>query len=402
MPCPTPQNCVKKCPDQTISFYSTAAKVQKPYSMKQYCLSEMSDSDFQTKSTHQLVKEQLCPPWIIQSQPFLGRCLPSINTTNDNTTIIHSYETLDKKDVKVINLKMALYNLGAFLNVRNFVELVFSNIKESWVMIGIGLLLATILSYFWIILMRFMACIMIWLSIGLIFVLFGGLFGYSLYRYLYDSTDDISFLEVNFTPDYLFHLHGLKDTWLVYMCIFGIIFVIIFLVLLILRQRIQIAIKLIGQGAKAVGQMCSTTYFPIVPFILHVVVVLWFATLALYLLSSGTKIYRIYYDDVANQQNQSIASPPNHCLQDNNCINPATTYAYKKYEQCDPNKFNESCHDCPEMTCQFNKYEKQGQHWLFSNWKNWYNLFGFLWAMEFVTAFGEMVLAGICIFKLTR
>ena len=25
----------------------------------------------------------------------------------------------------------------------------------------------------------------------------------------------------------------------------------------------------------------------------------------------------------------------------------------------------------------------------------WYNLFGFFWAMEFVTAFGEMVLAGV-------
>ena len=48
---------------------------------------------------------------------------------------------------------------------------------------------------------------------------------------------------------------------------------------------------------------------------------------------------------------------------------------------------------CKGISCQFTKYEKLGGG-PFKNWMTWYNLFGFFWLMEFVTAFGEMVLAG--------
>ena len=61
-------------------------------------------------------------------------------------------------------------------------------------------------------------------------------------------------------------------------------------------------------------------------------------------------------------------------------------------DKCTLDKFNSSCVNCPEITCQFTKYEKSGG-W-FGSWMSWYNIFGFFWAMEFVTAFGEMVMAG--------
>ena len=61
-------------------------------------------------------------------------------------------------------------------------------------------------------------------------------------------------------------------------------------------------------------------------------------------------------------------------------------------DKCTLDTFNSSCVNCPEITCQFTKYEKSGG-W-FGSWMSWYNIFGFFWAMEFVTAFGEMVMAG--------
>ena len=42
--------------------------------------------------------------------------------------------------------------------------------------------------------------------------------------------------------------------------------------------------------------MYSTMFFPVVPFILHLVVVLWFALVALYLSSAGEKVYTINFD----------------------------------------------------------------------------------------------------------
>jgi hypothetical protein len=43
------------------------------------------------------------------------------------------------------------------------------------------------------------------------------------------------------------------------------------------------------------------------------------------------------------------------------------------------------------MHCQFTKYEKSAEGF----WLQWFNLFAFYWSMNFVTAFGELVLAGV-------
>ena len=48
---------------------------------------------------------------------------------------------------------------------------------------------------------------------------------------------------MNLTPDYLNDVLGLRDTWLAFVCLLGIILAIILLILLALRQRIQIAIE---------------------------------------------------------------------------------------------------------------------------------------------------------------
>ena len=57
--------------------------------------------------------------------------------------------------------------------------------------------------------------------------------------------------------------------------------------------------------------------------------------------------------------------------------------------------FNQTaCSLCtPPILCKFTKYTKQG--FGFVSWMQWFNLFGFYWAMNFVTAYGEMILAGV-------
>ena len=57
--------------------------------------------------------------------------------------------------------------------------------------------------------------------------------------------------------------------------------------------------------------------------------------------------------------------------------------------------FNETaCSSCdPPVLCHFTKYTKQG--FGFVSWMQWFNLFGFYWAMNFVTAYGEIILAGV-------
>ena len=111
-----------------------------------------------------------------------------------------------------------------------------------------------------------------------------------------DVDSQISVFELNFTPDYFYNFLELRDTWLAFTIIVGIIFLIIFLLLLSLRQRIIIAIKMIEQGSKAVGQMCSSLFFPVLPFFFHAVVAISAVTIAMYLASYGEKEYHIFYE----------------------------------------------------------------------------------------------------------
>jgi choline transporter-like protein 2/4/5 len=48
----------------------------------------------------------------------------------------------------------------------------------------------------------------------------------------------------------------------------GILLVIILVLLIFFRTRIKIAIELIEEASIAVGDMMSTLFFPIIPFVL--------------------------------------------------------------------------------------------------------------------------------------
>jgi len=376
--CPTPQVCVEKCPTETlpksgISFTNRVAANTVPNKVRPFCA---EDTDF-SKDFDRLIREEKCPPYVLKSTPFLGRCIPAIGGGEESgDTVIIKNE--DKEDLTVKGVQDATRRIMAFVSVRDFLSNAIMDVKETYWMIGIGLILAFLLCMLWIFLMRFIAGILIWTSILVLFVLFAGLFGYSVYRcdQVYKSGDedaDNSIFQVNYTPDFFQDVLKLKDTWLAFSIITGIFTLIIILIFIALRKRIQLAIALLDQGAKAVGRNCGSIFWPAFPFLLHVVIFAWFTFLSLYIGSSGTKKYTVVNVDKENCTN---TCPPN----------PLTNNPYKVDDICDPEKFQ--CDDCPNMMCQF-VYEKN----IFGDWKTYYNLFAFFWTMEFVTALGEFVLA---------
>ena len=93
------------------------------------------------------------------------------------------------------------------------------------------------------------------------------------------------------------------------------------------------------------------------------VVFAWFCTIGVLLTTTGVKEYTI--------------------VDQNNC----TKSSYKVGDPCEPENFEKSS-QCPSMMCTFT-FQKN----IFGDWRNWFNLFAFLWTMEFVTALGEFVLA---------
>lgn len=180
---------------------------------------------------------------------------------------------------------------------------------------------------------------------------------------------DVKFLTLakQFTFDFAQYLQS-YEVWLAFLIILAVLLLIFMVLILFFCKRIRIATRLIGEGSKAVGSIMSALFFPLFTGCLYIIVIVWFTATAAYIATSATPVFQIFNE---------------------------TTKTYN--EECDINAWNNETHpefDNGEVVCIFTKY--QGNY----GWTNetvvvqLVNLFGFYWTMNFVTALGQMTLAG--------
>jgi choline transporter-like protein 2/4/5 len=141
--------------------------------------------------------------------------------------------------------------------------------------------------------------------------------------------------------------------------------------------------------------MFSSLFFPVLPFLLQLVVLAWFLVVALFLSSWGTQEYRIALK--SNSTEVSLANQPCSCSWPN-----TTSFELQPGQLCLPStssllptdggQQNATCTEtCPHLECQFVKYSKNKDY----SWMQFVNVFGLYWGIFFFTAFGELVLAGV-------
>jgi len=161
---------------------------------------------------------------------------------------------------------------------------------------------------------------------------------------------------VNPLTDSLSTYLALRDTWLVFFIVSIVVFIIIALILLFLRTRVNIAIELIKESSKAVSCVFSSLFFPVIPFTLQIIVVAYFGVVAAFLASTGEQRYTVSGECGVTG------------------------------DSCDPATFIES----PDCSCTFYKFTPSD----LNLYLQIYNLFALFWGVFFATALGEMVLAG--------
>jgi len=398
--CQTTQVCVKKCPTEAYSPYGDL-KLGKPEflikeKMRPYC-KLVSDAMYQQMSVQKLIDQEICPPWYLPSTAVLGWCIPisiSINSNDGNDVVVRGQDTPNNKPVDKNEINSALYRLGGFLQVRDFAERIFNDLVQTYWMIGIALIGACILSFIWIVLMRFLAGFMIWSSILIVFLGLGGLLSYSGYRlyFAYLDTDkeaQQNIFQLNWTPDILHDFIKQRDTWIAFTSVLGILFFVFVCLFIFLRQRIIIAIGLIEEGSKAVGTMFSSLFFPIIPWLFQVVVIGWFLLVSLYLSSWGSQEYRVVI------KNATFENDSNPCAQYDACKRSVDgsqdLQVYHTNDTCNLATFSNCSQVCSQATCQFVKYTRNKDY----EWMQFVNVFGLYWGVFFFSAFGELVLAGV-------
>ena len=116
--------------------------------------------------------------------------------------------------------------------------------------------------------------------------------GYKFVELNGKADDPFNFGGFEFTADIGSYLE-LASTWMVFLIIGGITLLVVLLLLCFMWTRIKIAIELIEEGSIAVGDMMFTLLFPVIPFILEVIFVAWFLTVAAFLASWNEQKYHL-------------------------------------------------------------------------------------------------------------
>ncbi|XP_026145404.1 choline transporter-like protein 4 isoform X3 [Carassius auratus] len=380
--CPTTQVCVKTCPSQFwILPPSADLSGAKPadFFNQEYCVPSFQLKD--TKySVRDIVDKRLCPLFYMPTTSVLGRCLPSFGGNAYNPSNIPTNFSLPGLSVNetLAAIKNATGAGGATNDITNSFNIkdvglrIFEDFAKSWQWIVAGLVIAMVVSVLFLLLLRFTAPVLVWVLI--IGVLAVGAFGiwYCYNEYMSLASSNLSFSNVGLTNNVQVYLQ-VRDTWLAFLIILCIVEAVLLLALIFLRTRILIAIALIQETSKALGHMMSTLFYPVITFVLLLVCVSYWGITALYLATSGAPVYKV----VAMNTSQGDCS------------------VIRANQTCDPETFNSTQYPtCPSASCVFINYNSEGllQRNLFN--LQIYNVFAFLWCVNFVIALGHCTLAG--------
>ncbi|XP_038045351.1 choline transporter-like protein 2 isoform X2 [Patiria miniata] len=378
--CPTTQICVSACPNETFAPYTQLfvgallpAFVEWDKFICDYDFNPQTEyltGSYQgTDGLAAIFNDQKCASYYLKSTEYASRCLPSflVDSASDVASAFSSEDTITSSNGESFNSSTAqeLFSNAAslILTFTSLVEVLFEDVVASWYLIVGGLGIAMLLSLLFIILMRWLAGIIIWLTLLGLHVLLGlGL--YSCWQqYTSLAGMDGADAAITFTTDLSSYLR-LQQTWLIIGIILAVLLVILLLTTLCLCNRIRVAISLIKEGSRAVGKMMSTLIWPIFPYILQFGFFAIWATIAVFLATSHQATYTVSMDD-----NDTVAPADN--------------------DTCDHTTF---ATDYPNTTavCTFQSYALKD----YVLYLQIYNLFGLFWLVNFAIALGQVTLAG--------
>uniref|UniRef100_A0ABI8AK02 Choline transporter-like protein n=1 Tax=Felis catus TaxID=9685 RepID=A0ABI8AK02_FELCA len=247
--CPTPQICVEKCPDRYLTYLNAHRSQDFEY-YKQFCVPGFQGN----KGVAEVLRDGDCPAVLIPSKPLARRCFPAIHAHKGVLMVGNetTYEDGHGSRKNITELVEGAKKANGVLEARQLAMRIFEDYTVSWYWIVIGLVIAMVMSLLFIVLLRFLAGIMVWVMIIMVILVLGyGIFHcYMEYTRLRgEAGSDISLVDLGFQTDLRVYLH-LRQTWMAFMIILSILEAVIILLLIFLRKRILIAIALIKEASR--------------------------------------------------------------------------------------------------------------------------------------------------------
>uniref|UniRef100_A0A8C5X2C8 Choline transporter-like protein n=1 Tax=Malurus cyaneus samueli TaxID=2593467 RepID=A0A8C5X2C8_9PASS len=229
-----------------------------------------------------------------------------------------------------------------------------------------GLVIAMVASLIFIVLLRFLAGIMVWVMIVMVILVLGyGIFHcYMEYAKLKgEAGSDVSLVDLGFQTDLRVYLH-LRQTWLAFLIILCVLELVIVLLLIFLRKRILIAIALIKEASRS-GCPCP-----------HCSWLCWDAPFELSYNLEPTLSWEIKRgSEVCEHRGGSELTARVPC--------PLQTFNTSNVTKL-----------CPDAQCLFAFYGGETAYHKYLIMLQFFNVFMFFWLANFVIALGQVTLAG--------
>ncbi|XP_063226689.1 choline transporter-like 2 isoform X2 [Bacillus rossius redtenbacheri] len=355
--CPTPQVCVATCPSVTHLEECTD-----PAKCASYLICRpgiVVDSSTTPQRLQELYNNEDCARIYFESTPVAMRCLPLVRDVGDLPPYM--------SQTVVANITVG--------TVRKIGHMVVQDMSSSWPWIVGALCVAMLVCFLYIVLMRWFAGPLVWVSLAGVVVLLSYCIyaSYAKFASLRDSPLGQEEMDRLGTVDSLL---ATKATWMVFLVASASVLAVVLLILLFLRKRIVVAIALIEEGSKAVASISSSLVFPLAPWVLQCVVLVFFVVVVLYLASSSDRVFKV------TGLNSTLCT----CNVTNGDV-------------CDYNSFAPDCRAAggaggcsagASPDCQFYGYRTPN----YVSYLHAVNVFGLFWGLAFVSGLGQMVLAG--------
>lgn len=331
----------------------------------------------------------------IKSESRFGRCIPSEFKKKRNKFLDDKNNTIEYEGTQDLSPKMlkdASRALAFTFNAQAVIDKVMNDLVKVKYFIAVGLIVGMVISFSWILLMQVIAGIMVWSSMISLIILSGyfSYFSYNNYKFygaLNDTQRDIlenDELDIITEIDFLDLIKvqfssWLSDRrlWLVLLIISSIIFFLLFVTFVALRQRVRISISLIKEASRysklndlikiqtnlffnliyrAIMEAKFSLLLPIVPYFFQLLLFTFAAVNALLIIATHKSVYRF------------MDGP-------------------KKYQYCDS---TEKAKNFPYNCTKFELLDQKYTYWVHG-----YNLFCFFWVWFFIHGMCQLIFAGV-------
>uniref|UniRef100_A0A8C2GK18 Choline transporter-like protein n=1 Tax=Cyprinus carpio TaxID=7962 RepID=A0A8C2GK18_CYPCA len=338
--CPTTQICVERCPNKFMTLVKALLKEDDREYYKQFCKEGV---DMTKVSSGQERK-----PFYLEFLTLKG----GVVVVGNKTTFRDDYA---EKNINATDFLEASKKSNVVVEARAVAMRIFEDYTQSWHWILLGLVIAMLVSLIFILLLRCLAGVMVWVMIIMVVIVIGyGIFHcYMQYASLKGQAgSDVTIKDLGLQTDFSVYLQ-IRQTWLAFMIILCIVEVVIILLLIFLRKRLLIAIALIKEASKAIGHVMSSLFYPLLTFALLSLVIAYWAITAVY----------------PKKNNAHILLDKIHT-------------------------FSNITAECPDAECLFAFYGGETLYHKYLILFQFYNVFLFFWCANFVTALGQVTLAG--------